>query len=68
MRSLWCERSCAEITEEKVAAYLREPFEVAVRETVRTGRRAGLTGEEMLRLLEETLQGEEDASDRGGTQ
>ena len=58
----------AEITEEKVAAYLREPFEEAVRETVRTGRRAGLTGEEMLRRLEETLQGEEEgASDRGGT-
>ena len=58
----------AEITEEKVAAYLREPFEEAVRETVRTGRRAGLSGEEMLRRLEETLQGEEEgASDRGGT-
>jgi GntR family transcriptional regulator len=58
----------AEITEEKVAAYLREPFEEAVKETVRTGRRAGLTGEEMLRRLEETLQGEEEgASDRGGT-
>ena len=59
----------AEIPEEKVAAYLREPFEEAVRETVRTGRRAGLSGEEMLRLLEETLQGEEEgAIDRGGTQ
>jgi GntR family transcriptional regulator len=58
----------AEITEEKVAAYLCEPFEEAVRETVRTGRRAGLSGEEMLRRLQETLQGEEeDASDRGGT-
>ena len=59
----------AEIPEEKVAAYLREPFEEAVRETARTGRRAGLSGEEMLRLLEETLQGEEEgAIDRGGTQ
>jgi GntR family transcriptional regulator len=57
----------AEITEEKVAAYLREPFEEAVRETVRTGRRAGLSGEEMLRFLEETLQ-REGASDRGGAQ
>ena len=59
----------AEIPEEKVAAYLREPFEEAVRETVRTGRRAGLSGEEMLRFLEETLQGEEEgAIDRGGAQ
>jgi GntR family transcriptional regulator len=57
----------AEITEEKVAAYLREPFEEAVRETVRTGRRAGLSGEEMLRFLEETLQ-REGAIDRGGAQ
>ena len=57
----------AEITEEKVAAYLREPFEEAVRETVRMGRRAGQTGEEMLRFLEETLQ-REGASDRGGAQ
>jgi GntR family transcriptional regulator len=57
----------AEITEEKVAAYLREPFEEAVRETARTGRRADLSGEEMLRFLEETLQ-REGASDRGGAQ
>lgn len=56
-----------EIPEEKAAAYLYEPFEEAVRETVRTGRRAGLSGEEMLRFLEETLQ-REDASERGGTQ
>jgi GntR family transcriptional regulator len=55
-----------EIPEEKVAAYLREPFEEAVRETVRTGRRAGFTEEEMLRFLEEALQ-REGASDRGGT-
>jgi GntR family transcriptional regulator len=58
----------AEISEDEKRAYLHEPFEEAVRETVRTGRRAGLTGEEMLRRLEETLQGEEGASDRGGTQ
>ncbi len=55
-----------EIPDEKAAAYLREPFEEAVRETVRTGQRAGLTEEEMLRFLEETLQ-KEGASDRGGT-
>jgi len=58
----------AEISEDEKRAYLREPFEEAVRETVRTGRRAGLSGEEMLRFLEETLQGEEGAIDRGGTQ
>ena len=56
-----------EIPDEKVAAYLCEPFEKAVRETVRTGRRAGLTEDEILRFLEETLQ-KERASDRGGTQ
>ena len=56
-----------EIPDEKVAAYLREPFEEAVRETARTGRRAGFTEEEMLRFLEETLQRKR-ASDRGGTQ
>ena len=50
-----------------MAAYLREPFEEAVRETARTGRRAGLSGEEMLRFLEETLQ-REGAIDRGGAQ
>lgn len=56
-----------EIPEEKAAAYLREPFEEAVRETIRTGRRAGLTEEQVLRFLEETLQ-KEGASDRGGPQ
>jgi GntR family transcriptional regulator len=56
----------AQIPEEKAAAYLREPFEEAIRETVRTGRRAGFTGEEMLRFLEEALQ-REGASGRGGT-
>lgn len=57
----------AEISEDEKRAYLREPFEEAIRETVRTGRRAGLSGEEMLRRLQETLQGEEGAIDRGGT-
>jgi GntR family transcriptional regulator len=56
----------ARIPEEKAAAYLREPFEEAIRETVRTGRRAELGAEEMLRFLKETLQ-KEGASDRGGT-
>jgi GntR family transcriptional regulator len=55
-----------EVPKEMVAAYLREPFEEAVRETIRTGRLAGFTGEEMLRFLEETLQ-REGASDTGGT-
>jgi GntR family transcriptional regulator len=54
-----------EISKEKVAAYLREPFEEAVRETVRTERQAGLTEDEMIRFLEETLQ-KEGVSDRGG--
>ena len=56
----------AEISEEKLVAYIREPFEEAIRETVRTGRRAGFTEGEMLRFLEEALQ-REGASDRGGT-
>ena len=58
----------AKITEEDKRAYLREPFEEAIRETVRTGRRAGLSGEEMLLLLKETLQREDarDQDDGGG--
>jgi GntR family transcriptional regulator len=54
-----------EISEEEAAAYLREPFEEAARETVRAGLRAGLTEEEMIRFLQETLQSE-GASDEGG--
>ena len=60
----------AQIPEEKAAAYLREPFEEAISETVRTGRRAGLTGEEMLHFLQETLKREgasDSVSDGGGT-
>jgi DNA-binding transcriptional regulator YhcF (GntR family) len=56
-----------EIPDEKVAAYFREPFEKAVRETVRTGRQAGLAEEEILRFLQETLQ-KEGVSERGGPQ
>jgi GntR family transcriptional regulator len=60
----------AEITDEEKRAHLREPFEEAVKEAVRTGRRAGLSGEEIIHLLQETLQREgarEGASQRGGT-
>jgi GntR family transcriptional regulator len=60
----------AEITDEEKRAHLREPFEEAVKEAVRTGRRAGLSGEEIIRLIKETLDGErasDGTSQRGGT-
>jgi DNA-binding transcriptional regulator YhcF (GntR family) len=56
-----------EITDEEKRVHLRQPFEEAVKEAVRTGRRAGLSGEEIIRLIQETLDGEGDGtSQRGG--
>ena len=56
----------AEMPEEKMAAHRREAVDGAFREAVRTGRRAGLTHEELRGILEETLQREDD-NVRGGT-
>jgi GntR family transcriptional regulator len=56
----------AEIPEEKMAAHRREPVDVAFREAVRAGRRAGFTEEELREILEETLQRDE-TNVRGGT-
>jgi GntR family transcriptional regulator len=46
----------ATIPEEKMSARRREAVEAAFREAVRTGRRAGLTEEELRAVLDETLQ------------
>jgi len=46
----------AQIPEEKLSAHRREPIERAFGETVRAGRRAGLTEEELREIFEETLQ------------
>jgi len=55
----------AEIPEEKLSAHRREPIERAFGETLRAGRRAGLTEEELREIFEETLQ-REDTSVLGG--
>ncbi len=57
----------AQIPEEKMSVYRREPVEAAFREAVRAGRRAGLTGEELREILEETLQREDTNVHQGGT-
>ena len=46
----------AQIPEEKMSVRRREAVEVAFTEAVRTGRRAGLTEEELREVLDETLQ------------
>ena len=56
----------AEIPEEKVAAYRREPFRRTIAEAIRAARRAGLTEEELREIIEETLQ-REDTNVVGGT-
>lgn len=56
----------AEIPEEKLSAHRREPIQRAFGETVRAGRRAGLTEEELREIFEETLQ-RENTSVLGGT-
>jgi GntR family transcriptional regulator len=48
----------ADIPEENILARRREPVETAFKEAVRAGRRAGFDGEELRRILEETLQAE----------
>ena len=56
----------AEIPEEKLSAHRRRAVDAAFMEVVRAGRRAGLTGDELRGILEETLQ--RDATNvRGGT-
>ena len=57
----------AELSEEKISARLRSPVETAFREAVRTGRRAGFDGEELHRILEETMRAEETRADRPDT-
>jgi GntR family transcriptional regulator len=49
----------AEITEEKMRARRREAVKAAFAEAVGTGRRAGLTREELHAVLDETLQGDQ---------
>jgi GntR family transcriptional regulator len=48
----------ADIPEEKMAAQRREPVLTAFKEAVRAGGRAGLTADELRRILEETLRAE----------
>jgi GntR family transcriptional regulator len=55
----------AEIPEETLDAHRREPVEAAFLEAVRAGRRAGLTEEELRRIIEEALQ-RDDTNVRGG--
>lgn len=57
----------AELSEEKISASLREPVEVAFKEAVRTGRRAGFDGEELHRILNETMRAEETRAGRPDT-
>ena len=56
----------AQIPEEKMAAHRREPFQRALGEAIRAGRRAGLTEMELREIIEEMLQ-REDTSVVGGT-
>jgi GntR family transcriptional regulator len=56
----------AEISDEKMVAHRREAVDVAFREAVRAGRRAGFTEEDLRDILEETLH-REDTNVRGGT-
>jgi DNA-binding transcriptional regulator YhcF (GntR family) len=46
----------AEVPEEKLSARRREAVEAAFNEAVRTGRRAGLTEEELRDVLNQALQ------------
>lgn len=57
----------ADIPQEKIFARRREPVEAAFGEAVRAGRRAGFTGEELRRILEETLRAEDAGQDRSTT-
>ena len=55
----------AQIPEEKMSASRREAVEAAFGEAVRTGRRAGLTEEELRDVLDETLQRDHTNVQRG---
>lgn len=55
----------AEIEEDRMSAHRREPVEVALREAVRAGRRAGFEEAEIRELLEEVLQ-EDKTNVKGG--
>ncbi len=57
----------AQIPEDKMSAHRREAVDGAFREAVRAGRRAGLTGEELREILEETLQSADTNVHQGGT-
>jgi GntR family transcriptional regulator len=57
----------AQIPEEKMRAHRREPVERALREAVRARKRAGLTGEDLVHILEEMLQTEQTNVHQGGT-
>jgi GntR family transcriptional regulator len=57
----------AELSEEKISARLRGPVQEAFGEAVRAGRRAGFDGEELRRILEETMREEETRADRPDT-
>ena len=57
----------AELSEEKISARLRRPVQTSFKEAVRAGHRAGFDGEELHRILEETIRAEEDRADRPDT-
>lgn len=57
----------ADIPEEKISARLREPVVTAFGVAVRAGRRAGFDGEELRRILEETLRAEDTRSEEANT-
>jgi GntR family transcriptional regulator len=57
----------AELSEEKISARLRGPVHEAFGEAVRAGQRAGFDGEELHRILEETMRAEEIRTDRADT-
>jgi GntR family transcriptional regulator len=54
----------ADIPEEKISARRRELVETAFEEAVRAGQRAGFSGEELRRILEETLRADGVPADR----
>lgn len=57
----------AELSEEKISARLRWPIQKSFKEAVRAGHRAGFDGEELHRILEETIRAEETRADRPDT-
>lgn len=57
----------AELSEEKISARLRWPVETAFKEAVRAGRRAGFDGEDLRRILEETLRAEDTRAGEANT-